>query len=66
MDDDQDRITEKTTNFRWVKNTSTGEKVLQQQFKESDECWVDWQGNNPIYWWEDVPEEIVDVENEER
>lgn len=63
---DKDRITEKTMNFRWLKDTVTGERVLQQQFRESDKCWIDWQGDHPIYWWEDVPEETIDTENKER
>ena len=51
----KERIVRKTLNFRWIIRDS--EKILQQQIRESDTCFIDWQGDNPKYWWEDVPVE---------
>ena len=59
----EDRIKIKTTNLRFVERD--GKKILQQQWRESDRCYVDWQGDKPKYWWEDIPVEEESIDNED-
>jgi len=55
------RIIEKTINFRWIMRNN--KKILQQQFRESDRIWIDWKGDHPKYWWEDIPMGDLDENN---
>lgn len=52
------RYWSKSNNLRWSKG------VLQQEWVEQDECWIDWAGPHPVYEWRDVPTETAEAAEE--